>query len=223
MFWYEDEIRKLESKPVLPSPEKKKVLFYGSSSITQWNTIEADFSEFSVINQGFGGSTFAACCWFFKRVVPPHNPDIIILYAGDNDLGDGRHPEEVYFLFKNMMALIRENCGRIPVAYISVKPSLARLHLYNSIEYTNSIIRKEIAENYPDCTFIDVFPTMLMNGAINHTLFEPDGLHLSRKGYQVWIRELKSQYLDQFTVKPIQENLTSKISNTDEPRISPMV
>ncbi len=54
------------------------------------------------INLGFGGSTLAACAWFFDPIVAPvSHPQTLILYAGDNDLGDGRHPEEVLFFFGN--------------------------------------------------------------------------------------------------------------------------
>ncbi len=198
MFWYEDDIRLLEKKPVIPSGNNKRLLFYGSSSIRLWDTIETDFPEFTVINQGFGGSTLAACCWFFKRVIPQHKPDIIVLYAGDNDLGDGRHPEEVYLCFINMMALIKQNCGDIPVAFLSIKVSISRLHLYNSIIFTNQIIRAEILKNYPQCQYVDLIPAMYSNESIDQTLFENDGLHLSEKGYTVFTNVLRSQFLDQF-------------------------
>ena len=193
MFWYENDIQQLENIPVVPGSGKQRIIFYGSSSIRLWESLETDFPEFDAMNMGFGGSTFAACCWFFKRVIPQHKPDIIVIYAGDNDLGDGRHPEEVYLFFKNMMALIKQYCGQIPVFIISVKPSLSRLYLYNSIEYTNKIISAEILQNYPSCIFVDVFNEMLNNGAINQTLFEPDGLHLSRQGYEVWTSVVKMQ------------------------------
>jgi lysophospholipase L1-like esterase len=201
MFWYEDEIKQLEHKFINPKGDKKRVIFYGSSSITMWNSLENDFPEFEVINQGFGGSTLAACCWFFKRVIPAWKPDIIILYAGDNDLGDNRHPEEVFINFNYMMDLIEEHCGEIPVAFISVKQSIARLNLYNSIQFTNKIIQEEISLKYPHCTFVDIIEAMKTNGSIEKKLFEPDGLHLSELGYQVWRKELKTQFLDQFNSK----------------------
>lgn len=198
MFWYESDIKTIENKPVILTSEKKKVLFYGSSTIRLWDTIETDFPEFTVVNQGFGGSTLAACCWFFKRVVPQHKPDIIVLYAGDNDLGDGRHPEEVYLNFINLLALIKKHCGDIPVAFLSIKLSLSRLHLYNSIIFTNQIIKAEIVKNYPQCQYVNLIPAMYSNETIDQTLFENDGLHLSEKGYMVLTHEVRSQFLDQF-------------------------
>jgi lysophospholipase L1-like esterase len=198
MFWYESDIKNLENKPVILTSEKKKVLFYGSSTIRLWETIDTDFPEFTVVNQGFGGSTLAACCWFFKRVIPQHKPDIIVLYAGDNDLGDGRHPEEVYLNFINMMALIKQYCGDIPVAFLSIKLSISRLHLYNSIIFTNQIIKAEIAKNYPQCHYVNLESAMYSNESIDQTLFENDGLHLSEKGYTVLKDVVRSQFLDQF-------------------------
>ncbi len=214
MFWYEDEIKQLERKMVNPKTEKKRVVFYGSSSIHYWETIQSDFSEFEVVNQGFGGSTLAACCWFFERVIPRFQPDIIVLYAGDNDLGDGRHPEEVFLYFTNIMALIQKHCGNIPVAFISVKTSPARQFLYNSIIYTNDIIREEILRNYNQCTFVDIVSPMKKNGVIDSVLFDEDGLHLSKKGYKVWAKELKEQFLNQFLSTDMSSKVV-KLSKTE--------
>ena len=46
-------------------------------------------------NQAFGGSTLEACAWFFERLVVPCYPRALVCYAGDNDLGDGRTPDQV--------------------------------------------------------------------------------------------------------------------------------
>jgi len=201
MYWYEDEIKQLENKFMLPKGDKMRVVFYGSSSIRLWNTIETDFPEFEVINLAFGGSTLAACCWFFKRVLPIWKPDILVLYAGDNDLGDGRHPEEVFLNFNNIMSLVEEHFGHIPVAFISIKQSISRTNLYDSIQYANKIIQEEIVLKYPLCTYVDIIEAMKTNGTVDKTMFEPDGLHLSAKGYKVWREELKLQFFDNCNVK----------------------
>lgn len=196
MYWYEDEIRLLESKQIPIKINKKRVVFYGSSSIRLWENLDTDFPEFETINRGFGGSTLAACCWFFKRLIPQLKPDIIVIYAGDNDLGDGRHPEEVYLYFQNMMQLINHSFGAIPVGFISVKTSISRNYLYNSIEYTNKIIKAEIDLDHPFCTFIDINHAMSQKGIDEKTLYETDGLHLSLEGYKVWVEEVRLQFLE---------------------------
>ncbi|WP_321419398.1 GDSL-type esterase/lipase family protein [uncultured Desulfobacter sp.] len=197
MFWYNDEIEPLESKLVLPKGQKPRLLLYGSSSLRLWDEFANAFPEFEVVNQAFGGSTSAACCWFFKRLVPQWHPDLLIFYAGDNDLGEGRHPEEVFICFKYLMILIDQHCGKIPVTFISIKPSIVRQDLINSIKFTNSIVRKEIELFHPNCTFVNIFDSMSQTDN-KEILFEEDGLHLSANGYEVWRKQLKEQFLDTF-------------------------
>lgn len=198
MFWYEEEIKRLENKNIEPKSDKLRLVFYGSSSLTLWNKIQKDFPTFDVINQAFGGSTLAACCWFFERVIPRCNPDIIIIYAGDNDLGDRRHPEEVFLNFQNMMHLIEKHCGKIPVGFISIKNSIARLNIFDSIKFTNKIIKQEIEKNYPNCTYLEINEAMFVKDAIDTRLFEADGLHLSKKGYELWKNKINELFLNQF-------------------------
>ena len=198
MFWYEDEVKELEKKAFSKKTKKKRVVFYGSSSLRLWDSIQKDFPEFEVINQAFGGSTLAACCWFFKRLIPQTKPDILMLYAGDNDLGDGRHPEEIYLYFITMMELVKEYFGDIPVAFISVKNSPSRHYLAGSINYTNKIIAELIEQKYAQCSFVDINPAMMLNNLPNPELFEPDGLHLSKAGYLVWKKEIMDRYLLRF-------------------------
>jgi lysophospholipase L1-like esterase len=196
MFWYNDEVNNIEDQLVKPKDENiKRIVFYGSSSLRLWSTLESDFPELDIVNQSFGGSTLAACCWFFKRLVPAQSPDAMVVYAGDNDLGDGRHPEEVFLFFKNMMALIREYCGDIPVAFISVKPSLSRQYLADSILYTNKIIKDEIDRIHPNCTFVSVYDEMLVNGVPDSRFYQDDGLHLSELGYELWKEILMEKLL----------------------------
>lgn len=198
MFWYEEEIKRLENTIIEPKSDKLRLVLYGSSSLTLWNKIQKDFPPFDVINQAFGGSTLAACCWFFERVIPRCNPDIIIIYAGDNDLGDRRHPEEVFLNFQNMMQLIDKHCGNIPVGFISIKNSIARLNIFDSIKFTNKIIKQEIEKNYPNCTYLEINEAMFVKDAIDTRLFEADGLHLSKKGYELWKNKINELFLNQF-------------------------
>lgn len=185
MFWYNEEINRLEKekKALTYVPE---MVFYGSSSFNLWDDLTVFFKEYKPINLAFGGSTMAACSWFYKKNFEGLHPKAIMIYAGDNDLGDGRHPEEVVLFFKTLLTQIREDYGNIPVTFVSIKPSPSRWYLAGSIRYTNSKI-KELAESEENLYFIDIYEAMLNEkGEPNGDYFIEDGLHLNKKGYQVW-------------------------------------
>lgn len=197
MQWYQEEIQRLERKPVVPATGLPKAVFYGSSTFTYWPDMAPAFPQVQAVNLGFGGSTLAACAWFFKRVVLAHQPDIILLYAGDNDLGDGRTPEEVVLFYEQLLSCIAANLGAIPVCFISIKLSPIRLHLRGSIEYANRCISRRVAANGPPLYFLDLYSRMLdAQGTPQRVLFAADGLHLSAKGYALWQHEISAQ-LDQ--------------------------
>ena len=186
MFWYEDEIKRLE-QPGHNNHGNPYTIFYGSSTIRLWDTLETDLQSSNPINLGFGGSTLAACVWFFDRIMKPYAPQKLVVYAGDNDLGDGRHPEEIFIFFQQLAARAGRCFGDISFYYISLKPSISRWHLADQFRFTNSIIANEITENLPGWQFIDVFNPMLnADGYPERSLFMDDGLHLSAKGYELW-------------------------------------
>lgn len=186
MYWYEEEVKRLE-KEITFIKCNPLTVFYGSSSIRLWSTLEVDFKAFNPVNLGFGGSTLAACTWFFDRTLANYSPERIIIYAGDNDLGDGRHPEEIFIYFQQLSTKIKQRFGDIPCYFISIKPSIARWHMIDSFLYTNNIIENEIIRQDANWKFIDIYHPMLgVNNYPQNKYFDTDGLHLSTQGYKLW-------------------------------------
>ena len=198
MVWYENEVQRLENERTLLTYEPK-LLFYGSSSIRLWESLHEDFAPWQPANLGFGGSTLAACDWFFDRLVAPFHPSSIIVYAGDNDLGDGRHPEEVFIFFQQLVSRTRQHFGDIPLAFISIKPSISRWNIVDSIRYTNRIIADEINKQGNNLHFINVYNKMTDNsGYPKREFLDPDGLHINEKGYALW-KEILLPYVSAFS------------------------
>lgn len=199
MIWYENEVQRLEKERTELTYDPK-LLFYGSSSIRLWETLYEDFADYKPANLGFGGSTLAACDWFFDRLVAPFHPASMIVYAGDNDLGDGRHPEEVFIFFQQLVARTRRQFGSIPLAFISVKPSISRWNIVDSIRYANKIIEEEIRRQGDNLHFINIYTRMTDNaGYPKREFLDPDGLHINEKGYALW-KGIIRQYLS--TINP---------------------
>jgi lysophospholipase L1-like esterase len=188
--WYEPEVQALERTSQGRVNGNRPPVFYGSSSIRLWNTLAEDFDP-RVLNLGFGGSTLQACDYFFARLVPPVHPRSLLLYAGDNDLADGRSVEEVLGWFRSLASKVPASLGAVPFGFVSVKPSPARFPIIDRIRGLNDRIRRDI-ESRPSGYYVDVFAAMLdPSGKPRSEFFLEDGLHLSRKGYRLWSRLLE--------------------------------
>ncbi len=199
MFWYEEDVKRLENKQ---NTEIKQpyTIFYGSSSIRLWQTLEDDFKDLNAINLGFGGSTLAACVWFFDRIFSPYQPEKIVIYAGDNDIGDGKRPEEVFTCYQELVILIQKKYGNIPCYFISLKPSFRRWNLIESFKYANSLIENEIIKNNSNWHFINIFDDMIdAQGYPLKPYFDDDGLHLSAQGYLVWEKAVQEAFATTYT------------------------
>lgn len=186
MDWYEDEVRALELAHAATPPQPGATVFYGSSSLRLWDGLADDLAPWPVVNRAFGGSTMAACAHYFARLVPPCAPASLVVYAGDNDLGDGRPAEAVVASLYELLARIDGALGPIPVAYMAIKPSPARWPLRDAIRKVNAAAWRAVAAR-PNSCYIDTFHPMLRHdGTPDPALFAEDELHLSAEGYTLW-------------------------------------
>ena len=194
MHWYEEEVKRIEAEKNLLSYQPE-MIFYGSSSIRLWDNLYSDFKKYSPVNLGFGGSTLEACVWYFDRIMDDFSPEHIVVYAGDNDLGDGKTPKQVLGCFKQLSSLIRQNFHPVSFSFISIKPSLARWHINDLIADTNDLIKDAIAQQGNDSFFVDVYEKMVdEKGYPLKSLFDTDGLHLNKDGYSVWKETLLTHF-----------------------------
>jgi lysophospholipase L1-like esterase len=188
MNLFDEEVRALEIKARQSLPGG--TVFYGSSSIRLWNTLEVDFGPLNPVNLGFGGATLAACAWHFERIVLPARPRALVIYAGDNDLGEGRQPEEVCLFFNALSEKIQQHLPGVSVTFLSIKPSPSRWNIVSSIRLANTFIAEAIGSR-SGFQFVDATAAMLTpDGKPDMSLYEADGLHLSLTGYERWHRQL---------------------------------
>ncbi len=188
---WEDEIRKFEKEDSLHAPPQGAILLVGSSSIRMWTTLQQDFPGLPVINRGFGGSELGDALYFADRIILPYKPRMIIIYAGDNDVANGKSPEQILSTYEKLVNTIHRDLPQTRIAYISIKPSLARWNLVTSMAKANSLIQEYTKQDH-QLAYIDIFYPMLgADGKPRKDLFAPDGLHLSREGYDLWTRVVK--------------------------------
>ena len=181
------QIAAFETADRAQPPARDAVLFIGSSSIEHWKSLAADFPGVAVINRGFGGSELPDSTYYADRIVAPYHPRAIVLYAGDNDLQDGHSPQQVRDAFAAFVQKVRAIDPGVPVAFISIKPSVARKVLLPKIEQANALVRA-YAATQAQVTYLDTFTPMLgKDGQPQPSWFGPDGLHMNATGYALWI------------------------------------
>lgn len=169
------------------APVAGGVLFVGSSSIRLWDGLETQFGEgMPIIKRGFGGSRLSDVSQYLDRLVLPYKPRLIVVYAGDNDLAEGRSPGDVLHSFEAFVDGVRAELPDTRIAYVSIKPSPLREDRIAAARAANRLIADYVASR-PGLSYIDVFSGMLRSdGHPRRELFRPDLLHLNAAGYALW-------------------------------------
>lgn len=184
-FWNEIQAFKQQDKAQMPP--KNAILFVGSSSLRMWKNMQEMLPEYSVINRGFGGSNLLDLQRYLGDIVFPYQPKQIIIYSGENDIAsDTVQAPEVLARFKTVFEQIRQQMPKVPIVFISIKPSPSRLKFNPIIEESNQLIRAYLKKQ-PKTKYVDVYSKMLLaNGRPKPQIFIQDSLHMNQQGYQIW-------------------------------------
>jgi lysophospholipase L1-like esterase len=183
---WEKEIAALEAKAKNQPPVKGSIVFIGSSSIRLWSTLAADFPKHHVCNHGFGGSQIADSTHFAERLIFPHEPRLIVMYAGGNDINAGHTAEQVAADFRAFVEKVRTRLPQVEIAYISIAGNPARWKQIETVKTANRLIAEFCAAD-TKLKFIDVFPHMLgPDGLPKPEIFREDRLHMNDVGYRLW-------------------------------------
>ena len=166
------------------------IVFVGSSSIRGWK-LEKWFPNLPVLNRGFGGSHIADSTHYMERLVAKHEPRIVVLYAGDNDIAKGLTSDQVVDDYRAFVRKLQHKLPETRLIFIAIKPSIKRWGLYPKMKDVNARIA-EIAANDERQTYLDIATPMLEteDRTPDQDLFVKDGLHLSDAGYKLWSSRL---------------------------------
>ena len=197
---FRDEINEFKRLDKKNFPEKGKILFTGSSSIRFWDSLEEDMKPLEVLNRGFGGAQISHVIYHFEEIIKPYDPKAIVFFCGTNDLTALKTPKETLNDFKKFLRLVRNEFGNIKVYVIGIKPSVDRLYLDKEERIFNSSI-KLLASQDAYLEYIDVWDSMLgEDGSRMPELFIEDGLHMNKKGYEVWTKQVRKSLSKDFNI-----------------------
>lgn len=170
------------------SPNKKLVVFTGSSSVRMWKDVQSYFPKYNIINNGFGGSHFSDLIYFYDELITKRTPEILFIYEGDNDIASDKKPSKILKQAKSLIAKIKRDLPQTTVVLISPKPSIARKNLKKDYIKLNKKLKK-YCKKQDNLEFADVWNIMLdKKGNVFEDIFIEDGLHMNKKGYDLWAK-----------------------------------
>jgi lysophospholipase L1-like esterase len=198
---WEKEIRAFEkSENKRPAP-KGSVVFAGSSTIRFWGDLAKDMAPLPTVQRGFGGAKVNDVTHYIDRLITPHDPAMVVLYIGSNDLLDfgGNQPKSVEEMQRLCDTLLTRLHDRLPDARIVVLatfPSPLNARRAEQIDAVNEYVRKA-AENKPWLVLINGNAGLRTpDGKPDRSLFRFDRIHLNKKGYARWTQILRPKLLD---------------------------
>ena len=183
-----NEIKAFRRADSITAPPKNAILLIGSSSFTNWKDVAKYFPDQTIINRGFGGSSLPHMIMYAEDVIFKYNPKQILIYCGENDLTGGPTitADTIFERLKNLHQLIRSKYKKVPIAYISMKPSPSREKYLETMQKGNALI-KSFMEQQKRSSYLDVYSSMLdANGKVLTHIFLSDKLHMNAEGYKIW-------------------------------------
>ena len=183
-----NEIKAFRKADSIKAPAKDAILLIGSSSFTNWKDVSSYFPDKTIINRGFGGSSLTHMMMYAEDVIFKYKPKQILIYCGENDLTGGPSitADTVFERLKTLYTLIRSRYKKVPIAYISMKPSPSREKYLVTMQKANELI-KSFMEKQKRAAYIDVYHSMFdADGKILTNIFLSDKLHMNAAGYKIW-------------------------------------
>lgn len=192
--WLED-VERFERTPV---DVERPVVFVGSSSIRRWSTLAEDMAPVPVLNRGYGGSRIFDTVYWADRLVVPHDPTVVVVFAGTNDISGDRPRSAAWITerFDELVARLRALGCDAPLVYVAISPTPRRERHLALVLETNERIR-ERCEARPDLHFVDTASQLLDgDGRPDPRWFTDDRLHLNASGYAAWTSKLRPVVLE---------------------------
>ncbi len=189
-----NEIQNFKKLDSVSFPPKNAILFIGSSTFTNWKDVSSYFPNHVIINRGFGGSSLPHVINYVGDIVYPYHPKQVVIYCGENDFTGNATPQTVLSRVKKLIDTIRVKYPKVPIAYVSIKPSLSREKYVPQMKEANQLIA-EMLKDIKRTAFINTADAMYTpDGKIMTDIFLKDNLHMNAKGYVIW-QKIMEPYL----------------------------
>lgn len=190
---WEGEIAAMEKQDRAKPPAKGGLLFVGSSTVRLWTSLADDFPDHHVINRGFGGCQIVDCTYYAERIIFPHEPRMVLLRAGGNDIHAGKTPEQVFGEYQEFVKKVQAKLPDAEIAYIALCPSIDRWKEAAANKSLNEKVAAFVRDK-PKLKYVETYDmTLDRAGHPRPELFAPDKLHLNAAGYKLLAERVRPQ------------------------------
>ena len=165
-----------------------ELLFLGDSLTARglWNEF---IPEKSCLNRGIGSDTTEGVKNRIKEIIS-RNPQKLFLMIGINDLAKNIRSDEIVSNVRVILSTL-SNETTAEIYLQSILPCLSV-----ALEDIESINQRycELADEYQNVTYVDLYESYLENGNLNKKLYSDDGIHLNGKGYEIWLERINPYF-----------------------------
>lgn len=169
---------------------KETIVFTGSSSIRFWKDIQERFPRQQVLNTGFGGSQFSDLALYLDELILDYRPVKVFIYEGDNDIFSKKRPRNILKTAQKILGQLQQKSPGMEIVLVSAKPSISRWKFRGKYRRLNRKLEK-FAQETEGIDFVDVWYPMLDKRKVKQDIFVEDGLHMNKKGYDIWYDVIK--------------------------------
>ncbi len=182
---FEKQVQAYEDADRANPPPKGAILLAGDSQFFRWKTLSADLPKYTVINRGIDSFQLHDLLHYADRLVLPHQPRLIVLHVGGNDIHTGKTPERLRADFQAFVALVRAKLPGVPVIFSSLTPGPGRWDEAPQRRDANRVIREYVATQ-PGLIFVNLWDAMLTpDGQPREDLWVEDRVHPNHAGYLI--------------------------------------
>lgn len=183
---FADTVARVAALDDAAPPPAGGLVVAGSSSVRRWRGMARALSAFDPLQRGVGGARAADIARYAPELILRHRPAGLLLFAGTNDLADGRPRAQVLDDLRCVAQQLHESVPGAPILFIGVTPTPARWAGWAEAAALNADLAA-LADLHPSLVYVDVPSAFLARGSPpDPGLFVDDGLHLSAEGYALW-------------------------------------
>lgn len=183
--------------PICTIGPLRQILITGSSTIGYWSDSAQALAPMVSENIGVGGTTMVDQLDLAKNVIPEKRPDVILLYAGANDIFRGQSAEDVFAELSDFVTEVNRVLPRTVIYYISINPTPAGARVRRGYDEMNRLVADAVvADPGGPLRYIDTAAVITRpDGTVDPSRYRPDRTHLNDAGYAVFSAAIRTRLL----------------------------